>query len=87
MLQRIIATGAEYEKTSEKFSHGIRSTPTMIVNGRMIIGTLPDAHMKAIFESLIAGADKGPGSGKFIENWVDTRPAAKKKPAGAPVKK
>ena len=38
---RIIATGAEYEKTSDQFAHGIRSTPTLIVNNRMIIGTLP----------------------------------------------
>jgi len=80
MLQRIIATGAEYERTSEKFQAGIRSTPTMIVNGRMIIGTLPDAHMRAIFESLLAGAEtpSGTGGDRFIENWVDTR---KVKPA------
>lgn len=77
MVQRIIATGAEYERTSEKFGAGIRSTPTLIVNGRMIIGTLPDAHMRAIFESILAGAEKSPGqgSGKFIENWVNTRKA------------
>ncbi|MCX6565168.1 MAG: thioredoxin domain-containing protein [Candidatus Aminicenantes bacterium] len=78
MLQRIIATGTEYEKTSDKYSHGIRSTPTMIINGRMIIGTLPDAPMKAIFESLIAGAERGPGAGRFIENWVETKPSPKK---------
>ncbi|MBM3293990.1 MAG: hypothetical protein FJY82_05640 [Candidatus Aminicenantes bacterium] len=77
MLQRIIATGTEYERTSEKFRAGIRSTPTMIVNGRMIIGTLPDAHMRAIFESILAGAEKtgAAAGGKFIENWVDTRKA------------
>ncbi|MBM3310692.1 MAG: hypothetical protein FJY80_04200 [Candidatus Aminicenantes bacterium] len=77
MVQRIIATGAEYERTSEKFGAGIRSTPTLIVNGRMIIGTLPDAHMRAIFESILAGAEKSPGQGggKFIENWVNTRKA------------
>ncbi|MHB8054620.1 MAG: thioredoxin domain-containing protein [Candidatus Aminicenantales bacterium] len=78
MLRRIIATGAEYEKTSDKFSHGIRSTPTMIINGRMVIGTLPDAHMKAIIESLLAGGTGKPGAGKFIENWVETKPTAKK---------
>jgi len=87
MIQRIIATGAEFEKTSEKFSHGIRSTPTIIVNGRMIIGTLPDAHMKAIFESLIAGEAKGAGGGKFMENWVNTRPAKKGQPVEASTKK
>lgn len=79
MLRKIIATGAEYEKTSDKFSHGIRSTPTMIINGRMIIGTLPDDHMRAILNSLLAGEAKGPGAGKFIENWVETKPAPKKK--------
>jgi len=78
MLLRIIATGAEYEKTSEKFSHGIRSTPTMIINGRMVIGTLPDAPMKAILASLLADAERGPGAGRFIENWVETKPSPKK---------
>lgn len=78
MLRRIIATGAEYEKTSDKFSHGIRSTPTMIINGRMVIGTLPDPQMKAILESLLAGDAAKPGAGKFIENWVETKPPAKK---------
>lgn len=78
MLRRIIATGAEFERTSEQFSHGIRSTPTMIINGRMIIGTLPDAHMRAIIESLLAGGASKPGIGKFIENWVETDPPEKK---------
>jgi len=77
LLQRIITTGAEYEKTSEKFAHGIRSTPTMIINNRMVIGTLPYAHLKAIFESLLS---EGPQAGervRFMENWVDTRPKKK----------
>lgn len=78
MLRRIIATGAEYEKTSDNFSHGVRSTPTLIINGRMIIGTLPDDHMRAIFTSLISGGPQGRGEGKFIENWVETKPAPKK---------
>jgi len=77
MLRKIIATGAEYEKTSEKFSHGIRSTPTLIINGRMIIGTLPDDHMRAILNSLLAGGPAQPGAGKFIENWVETKPKKK----------
>jgi uncharacterized membrane protein len=77
LLERIINTGAEYEKTSDKFAHGIRSTPTMIINNRMVIGTLPYAHLKAIFESLLS---EGPGAGekgRFMENWVDTRPKKK----------
>ncbi len=72
LVQKIIETGAEYEKTSDKFAHGIRSTPTMIVNNRMIIGTLPYAHLKAIFESLLAGGEK-PGDRRFMENWVETK--------------
>jgi uncharacterized membrane protein len=76
-LQRIINTGAEYEKTSEKYAHGVRSTPTMIINNRMIIGTLPYAHLKAIFESLLAGGGKAGEQRRFLENWVDTRPKKK----------
>jgi uncharacterized membrane protein/protein-disulfide isomerase len=75
LVQKIIATGAEYEKTSEKFSHGIRSTPTMIINNRMIIGTLPYDHLKAIFRALVDEREGGPK--KFIENWVE--PVRKKK--------
>jgi uncharacterized membrane protein/protein-disulfide isomerase len=74
LVKKIIDTGAEYEKTSEKYSHGIRSTPTVIINNRMIIGTLPYEHMKAIFQSLVDEREGGPK--KFIENWV---PPAKKR--------
>ncbi len=82
LVRKIIDTGAEYEKTSEKFAHGIRSTPTMIVNNRMIIGTLPYAHLKAIFESLLSEGDQAGGKGRFMENWVDLRP--KRKPGQPP---
>jgi uncharacterized membrane protein/protein-disulfide isomerase len=82
LVQKIINTGAEYEKTSEKFAHGIRSTPTMIVNNRMIIGTLPYAYLKAIFESLLSEGHPGEGKGRFMENWVDLRP--KRKPGRPP---
>ena len=75
LVKRIIDTGAEYEKTSEKFSHGIRSTPTMIINNRMIIGTLPYDHLKAIFQALVEEHEGGPKT--FIENWVE--PVRKKK--------
>jgi uncharacterized membrane protein len=75
LVKKIIDTGAEYEKTSEKFSHGIRSTPTMIINDRMIIGTLPYDHLRAIFQALVEEHEGGPK--KFIENWV--APAKKKK--------
>jgi uncharacterized membrane protein len=75
LVKKIIDTGAEYEKTSDKFSHGIRSTPTMIINNRMIIGTLPYDHLKAIFQALVEEHEGGPK--KFIENWV--APVKKKK--------
>jgi uncharacterized membrane protein/protein-disulfide isomerase len=76
LVKKIIDTGAEYEKTSEKFSHGIRSTPTMIINNRMIIGTLPYDHLRAIFRALVE--EREGGAKKFIENWVET-PRPKKK--------
>ena len=73
LVRRIIDTGAEYEKTSDRYAHGIRSTPTMIINNRMVIGTLPYAHLKAIFESLRAGGEAGPEAGAFMENWVELK--------------
>jgi hypothetical protein len=80
IVSRIIATGAEYEKTSSKYSHGIRSTPTIILNNRMIIGTIPYPQLKAIVESLLQGGAAGSaGEKKFFENWVDLRPPAKAK--------
>ncbi len=75
LVERIINTGAEYEKTSDKYSHGIRSTPTIIINNRMIIGTLPYQHMKAIFQALVD--ERESGGKRFIENWVP--PARRKK--------
>ena len=69
LIQRMIQTGTEYAQTSEQFSHGIRSTPTMIINNRMVIGTLPIEQMRAIFQSLVADYEQGGGQ-RFIENWV-----------------
>jgi len=68
LVKRIIDTGFEYERTSEKFAHGIRSTPTTIINNRMIIGTLPIEHLRAIFRALVEEHEGGPK--KFMENWV-----------------
>ncbi len=67
IVRSIASTGMEYERTSDKFSYGIRSTPTMIINGRMIIGTLPYEHMRAIFQDLV---DEYEGRSQFIEEWV-----------------
>jgi uncharacterized membrane protein len=68
LVRRIIQTGREYEKTSDQFSYGIRSTPTMIVNGRMVIGTLPYEQLKAIVEAIISQAE---GGDRFIEAWEE----------------
>jgi hypothetical protein len=66
LVQQLIQTGKEYEKTSDEFSFGIRSTPTMILNGRMVIGTLPYDQLRAIVEAIIAGTE---GGDRFIESW------------------
>ncbi len=71
-VERLINTGAEYEKTSEKYLHGIRSTPTLIINNRMIIGTLAYPQLKAIFQSLVDEKQK-PGEKRFLENWEPTK--------------
>jgi protein-disulfide isomerase/uncharacterized membrane protein len=75
LVQQVINTGAEYEKTSEQYAHGIRSTPTMILNNRMIIGTLPYDQLRAIFQAL---AEKRGGRRGFIEKWqpADQEPCA-----------
>lgn len=69
LVHRMIETGREYEKTSERFAHGIRSTPTMIINNRMVIGTLPYEQLHAIFQALVdehVGGDR-----RFMESWVE----------------
>ena len=69
LVQGLIETGAEYEKTSDMYSHGIRSTPTMILNNRMVIGTFPIEQLRAIFQALV---DDHEGEDKFMENWVES---------------
>jgi protein-disulfide isomerase len=68
LVQRFIGTGAEYERTSEQYRYGIRSTPTMIVNNRMIIGTLPYEQLRAIFRALVRS--RAQSGQRFMENWV-----------------
>jgi hypothetical protein len=68
VIRRMIETGREYEKTSDEFDYGIRSTPTMIINNRMIIGTFPYEQLRAIFRALVDEHDQG---GRFMENWVE----------------
>jgi len=69
----IISTVREYERTSDQYDYGIRSTPTMIINSRMVIGTLPYEQMRALFQALV---EEHEGRKKFIENWVPIRHTA-----------
>ncbi|UCF42051.1 MAG: thioredoxin domain-containing protein [Gemmatimonadota bacterium] len=69
LVYRILQTGREYEKTSDRFAYGIRSTPTMIINNRMIIGTYPYQQLRAIFQAIVDEAERG--EARFIENWID----------------
>ena len=69
LVDRLIRTGAEYERTSERFEHGIRSTPTMIINNRMIIGTFPLEQLRAIFQALVDEHERG--EDRFLENWIE----------------
>ena len=66
-VRKIVETGAEYDKTSDKYAHGVRSTPTMIINNRMVIGTFPYEQLRAIFQALI---DKRENR-RFMENWQE----------------
>jgi uncharacterized membrane protein/protein-disulfide isomerase len=77
IVARSIRTGAEYERTSDKYSYGIRSTPTMIINNRMVIGTLPYHHLRAIFQALVE--ERESGSRKFLESWVPSPKARRKR--------
>jgi hypothetical protein len=69
-VHTLIRTGREYERTSDSYAHGIRSTPTLIINNRMIIGTLPLEQLRAIFRALIDEHEHG--GGRFLENWIDS---------------
>jgi uncharacterized membrane protein len=69
LMVRLMNTGTEYERTSDRFPYGVRSAPTMIVNNRMIIGTLPTAQMRAIFRALVA-VRGDTGGRRFLEHWV-----------------
>jgi hypothetical protein len=69
LVDSIIATGREYARTHEAYEHGIRSTPTMLINGRMVIGTLPYEHLRAIFQALV---DRAEGQQGFLENWIES---------------
>lgn len=62
-----VATGLEYEKTSDRYAAGIRSTPTLLINGRLVIGTFPDDLLRVMFEAALAEAESD--STRFLEAW------------------
>lgn len=64
----IINSGKEYRPTSDQFTFGIRSTPTMIINERMVIGTLPKVQLRAILQAILDLKSKDEKTG-FIEDW------------------
>lgn len=66
-VRQIIETGAEFDKTSDKYSHGVRSTPTLIINNRMVIGTFPYEQLRAIFQALVNKREQR----QFMENWQE----------------
>lgn len=66
-VRQIIDTGSEYDKTSDKYAYGVRSTPTLIINNRMVIGTFPYEQLRAIFQALV---DKREGR-NFLEHWQE----------------
>jgi uncharacterized membrane protein len=68
LVHRIIQTGTEFERTSEQYPYGIRSTPTLIVNHRLIIGTFSYPQLRAIFQRLV---DEQRANPRFMENWPD----------------
>ena len=68
-VRRLIETGREYERTSDQYAYGIRSTPTMIINNRLVIGTFPDAQIRALFQALVDEAEGGERG--YLENWVE----------------
>jgi protein-disulfide isomerase/uncharacterized membrane protein len=70
LIQSLVNTGKEYKPTSDRFQYGIRSTPTMIINERMVIGTLPKVQLRAILKAILDKQGKGKQEGpSFIEDW------------------
>ncbi len=68
LVTRIAATGREYAPTSPTDPRGIHATPTMILNNRMIIGTLPYEQLRAIFRALVDR--RSAGQRAYLERWV-----------------
>jgi protein-disulfide isomerase len=68
-VHELMQTGAAYPPTSSKYAYGIRSTPTLIINQRMIIGTLPLYQLRAILQALVFVSQAE--QHKFMESWIN----------------
>ena len=68
-VHELTQTGAAYAPTSSKYAHGIRSTPTLIINQRMVIGTLPLYQLRAILQSLVFASQAE--QRQFMESWIN----------------
>jgi uncharacterized membrane protein len=67
-VQELIQTGSEYPPTSDIYPYGIRSVPTVILNERMIIGSLTYDQFRLICQAII---DKQNDKRQFVESWYD----------------
>jgi uncharacterized membrane protein len=68
VVQDLIQTGTEYPPTSNSYPYGIRSVPTVILNERMIIGSLTYDQFHLICQAIV---DQQTGKREFIESWYD----------------
>ena len=68
VVEELIQTGAQYPPTSTEYPYGIRSVPTVILNERMIIGSLTYDQFRLICQAII---DKQTDKRQFIESWYD----------------
>ena len=68
VVEDLIHTGTEYPPTSDSYPIGIRSVPTVILNERMIIGSLTYDQFRVICQAIV---DRENGKREFIESWYD----------------
>jgi len=68
IVEELMQTGAEYPPTSDLYPYGIRSVPTVILNERMIIGSLTYDQFRVICQAIV---DRQTNDRRFIESWYD----------------
>jgi len=67
-VQELMQTGTEYPPTSDIYPYGIRSVPTVILNERMIIGSLTYDQFRVICQAIV---DRQTNNRRFMESWYD----------------